>query len=228
MDSIFKVTNKGGGRGEILMYTDIGGWFGITALEFANQVRDLGNVSHVDLRVISEGGSVIEAIGMYNTIRAHPARWTAHIDGLAASAASWLVLAANHVNMAENAQFMIHRGKSPAFGDADDLRQMADLIEDIEKTAIVNAYMSKTGMDHDAIMDMMKAETWMNADKAKGYGFVDEITETIQMAASAQLSGRYAYAHAPESLMENHQDKAPTVTPLLQAAKMREMEMKTL
>lgn len=228
MDKIFKVTNKGKGRAEILLYTEIGGWFGLSSYEFIQEINALGSVSHVDLRVSSEGGSVIDAIDMYNAIRRHSAKWEAHIDGMAASAASWLVLATSRVHMAENAQYMIHRATTPAYGNADELRKMADLIEDIEQTAMVSAYKAKTGLDDKTIMDMLNAETWMNADKAKEHGFVDEITETLKMAASAKLSGRYAYANAPESLVENHHDRVPTTTPLLQAAKMREMEIKFL
>mgnify|MGYP000477434393 CR=1 FL=1 len=100
----------------------------------------MGNVSKVDLRVISEGGSVIEGIGIYNAIRAHNASWTVYIDGLAASAASWMILAADKIIMAENAQYMIHRAKSPAAGTGEELIKMGNLILDIEKTAMMNAY----------------------------------------------------------------------------------------
>ena len=226
-EKIFKVSNKNG-RGEIILYAEIGGWFGLSSSEFIQEINNLGNVSHVDLRISSEGGSVIEAIDMFNAIRRHPATWHAHIDGLAASAASWLPIAAKKIYMAENAQMMIHRASAPAFGTAEDLRKTADLIESIEQTALVNAYKAKTGLDDKTIMDMLDAETWMTADRAKELGFVDEISETLQMAASLKLSGRYAYNHAPKELIDQAgQENSELVgTPLLQAAKMREMEMK--
>ena len=232
-DKIFKITNKGGGKAEVLIYADIGGWFGISSLEFVQEINDLGNVSHVDLRISSGGGSVIEAIDMYNAIRRHAATWHAHIDGLAASAASWLILATDKVIMAENAQMMIHRAISDARGSANDLRKMADLIEDIEKTAMVNAYISKTGLDEATIMDMLDAETWMNATKAKELGFVDEISETLEMAASVTVPGRYHYTNTPTALLSNQSGEPgdgdndgidKTVTPLLQAAKQRQFE----
>ena len=232
-DKIFKVSNKGNGRAEILIYAEIGGFFGLSSFEFIQEINNLGNVNHVDLRVSSEGGSVIEAIDMYNAIRRHSATWHAHIDGLAASAASWLVLATQKVHMAENARFMIHRAKGGSYGDPDEIRKVADLIEDIEKTAIINAYMNKTGLSHNEIMDMMKDETWMSAEKAHKLGFVDEISETLQMAASVKLSGRYAYTHAPESLISNSDgtpgdddDSSSKETPRLRAAKLALAKLK--
>lgn len=221
MDKIFKATNKGG-KGEIILYADIGGFFGIDSVEFLQAIRNLGNVSSVDLRVSSEGGSVLTAVDMYNAIRRHPAAWTAHIDGLAASAASWLVLAASKVRMADNAQYMIHRASGIAMGTADDMRKTAGLIEDIESTAIVKSYVDKIGMTDSEIMDLMDAETWMNADKAKEFGFIDQIDGSMQMAANAQLSGRYQYAHPPSSLTVNAVDKQ---TPKLQAVTQRLMKL---
>jgi ATP-dependent protease ClpP protease subunit len=234
-DKIFKVSNKGNGKAEILIYAEIGGFFGLSSFEFIQEINNLGKVNHVDLRVSSEGGSVIEAIDMYNAIRRHPATWHAHIDGLAASSASWLVLATDKIYMAENAQYMIHRASTGAWGTADELRKMADLTESIEQTAMVNAYTAKTGMDDKTIMDMLNAETWLTADKAKEFGFVDEISETLQMAASVKLSGRYAYAHAPETLLTNNDgepgdddsdDNSSNVTPLLQAARLAAAKLK--
>lgn len=202
-DKIFKVTNKGGGRAEIIFYADIGEWYGISSLEFLQEIKSLGNVSHVDLRVSSGGGGVIAAIDMFNAIRRHSATWHAHVDGLAASAMSWLIIATDKIYMAENAQLMIHRAASPAYGTADELHKMADLIEDIESTAMVKAYVKKTGLSEKEIMDLLNAETWLNAEKAKELGFIDEITETMEMAASVKVADRYGYTHAPASLVEN-------------------------
>jgi len=231
-EKIFSVSNKGNGKAEILIYAEIGGFFGLSSFEFIQEIKTLGNVNHVDLRISSEGGSVIEAIDMYNAIRRHNATWHAHIDGLAASSASWLILAADKIFMAENAQYMIHRASTGAYGTANDLRKMADLTESIEQTAMVNAYKSKTGLDDKTIMDMLDAETWMVADKAKELGFVDEVTETLQMAASVKLSGRYDYTHAPESLVKNAggslaiKNSDDTKTPRLRAARLAEAKLK--
>ncbi len=200
LDKIFKITNNGGGKAEIIFYADIGQWYGVTSLEFLQMINEAGNVSHIDFRVSSGGGSVIAAIDMFNAIRRHPATWHAHIDGLAASAMSWLVTACSVIYMADNAQLMIHRATSNAYGNADELRKTADLIEDIENTSMINAYVRQTGLEKSEIMDLLNAETWMNAEKAKELGFIDEITETLEMAASVKISDRYGYAHAPESL----------------------------
>lgn len=231
-DKMFKVTNRGNGTGEILFYADVGYW-GITALEFQQQIRELGNVSKVDLRVISEGGSVIDGIGIYNAIRAHKAAWTVYIDGLAASSASWMILAAEKIIMAENAQYMVHRAQGMVAGTAEEMIKTANLIKDIEQTAMVNAYKSKTGKTDAEIMALLDAETWMNATQALTHGFVDEVSATLEMAASVKLSGRYDYTNAPASLLQNASDdsadnKSGEVVemPRLQAAKLAQAKLK--
>jgi len=196
---IFKVTNKNG-IGEVLLYTDIGGWFGITSREFIDEVSQLGNVKNVDLRISSEGGDVVTAIDIFNAIRRHPATWTAYIDGFALSAASWIPLATNKVVMADNAQMMIHRVQGVAIGNPEEVRKMADVWEDIENTAIISAYRTKTGLTRGELIDMMDAETWMNAQTAFDYGFIDEISGAMDVAACASLSGHYQYRNAPKRL----------------------------
>lgn len=200
---IFNATNKNG-TGEVLLYTDIGGFRGITSTEFMDRVNELGNVKNINLRISSEGGSVVTAVEIYNFIQRHAATWNTYIDGIALSSASWIPLATDKIYMAENAQMMIHRVQGIAIGQPDDIRKMADVMEDIENTAIISAYRNKTGLSRGDLIDMMNAETWMNATKAYDLGFVDEITGNMEMAAHARLSGHYNYLNVPTKLVSSN------------------------
>ncbi|EMW05741.1 clp protease family protein [Escherichia coli 2850750] len=95
------------GAADISIYEEIGG-FGVTAKQFAEDLKALGDVSHINLRIHSPGGDVFEGIAIYNLLRNHPADITVYIDGVAASMASGVAMAGDRVVMPENAMMMIH------------------------------------------------------------------------------------------------------------------------
>lgn len=96
------------GAADISIYEEIGG-FGVTAKQFAEDLKALGDVSHINLRIHSPGGDVFEGIAIYNLLRNHPADITVYIDGVAASMASVVAMAGDRVVMPENAMMMIHK-----------------------------------------------------------------------------------------------------------------------
>jgi len=118
---------------------------------------------------------------------------TAKIDGLAASAATYIALAADKVEMAAGSFFMIHKGWTFAMGNADELRETSKLLDKVDES-IVNDYVKKTGMASDEIINLMAAETWFSASEALERGFVDEITDGKAVSNRFDLS---AYDNAP-------------------------------
>ena len=101
---------------EVFLYDQIG-FFGISAEQFVKDLRGI-NSATVALRINSPGGAVFEGVAMMNAIREHPARITAHIDGLAASIASGIAMAADEIVMAKGAFMMIHEPFGLVVGDA--------------------------------------------------------------------------------------------------------------
>lgn len=169
------------GSVEISIYDEIG--FGeVTAKYFLAELKKYKG-QHIDLRINSVGGSVIEGTAIYNSLRRHKGGLTVHVDGLAASMASVIAMAGEEVVMAENAMLMIHNPWSLSVGDADDLRKEADVLDKIKNT-LVNAYARKTGMEASTIASMMDEETWLDATEAVAMGFADEIEDGIEAAAS--------------------------------------------
>jgi HK97 family phage major capsid protein len=175
---------------EILIYESIGeGWFedGIGAKEFAKELKALGDIKNLTVRINSPGGSVFEGQAIYSQLQSHEAQITVHIDGIAASIASVIAMAGDLIIMPKNATMMIHDPMGMAMGNAEDMRKMAEAL-DIIKLGIIAAYRDKTGMEDKEISKLMSEETWMTADDAVSKGFADEIDEPVKAAASFDLS----------------------------------------
>lgn len=170
-------------------------WFGGVAPEpFVKALADI-NASTINLRINSPGGSVFGARAIEQALREHPARVVAHIDGLAASAATFIAMAADEVVMNKGALFMIHKAWTFAYGNADDLQATAELLSKIDGT-LVTTYVDRTGQSAEKVAEWMTAETWFTAQEAIDAGFADSIADSQPKAQAAwNLS---AYAKAPQ------------------------------
>ncbi len=129
---------------------------------------------------------------MYSYLKSHPANITVKIDGLAASSASIVAMAGNKVIMPSNALIMIHNPSSSIFGEAEDLRDEADILDKIRDT-FANIYIAKTGLEREKIISMMNAETWLSAQEAHDLKFCDEISDAVQIAAMSTKTGGFIY-----------------------------------
>lgn len=193
----YSVKNAGNGEASIYLYDAIGDYFGISPLQFAKDLNAL-DVATINLHINSPGGDVFAARAMVAAIQAHPAAIIAHIDGLAASAATYVATSASEVRMTQGAFFMIHNGWTLAMGDKREMRATADLLEKVDGS-IVSDYVGKTGKDQSQIIDWMNAETWFTADEALSNGFINSINEGKAAKNSWNLA---AYGNAPKALLE--------------------------
>lgn len=201
-----KINNKGNGKAEILIYEDIGeGWMGgLSAKRFADDLKALGKLTEINVRINSPGGSVFDGVAIYNTLRKNGARIIVDIDGLAASIASIIAMAGHEINMASNAFMMIHDPWGLFAGNADELREQADLLDKVRGT-LVDTYVGQAGEEkRNDIDEMMRAETWMTASEAEEHGLIHSITDEMQMAAHVDNS-KFKYKHIPEA-MQNQSD----------------------
>lgn len=204
MKKWFEIINKAD-KAEIWIYEQIGEDFwsggGVTAKGFQKELAGI-KAGQIDLHINSPGGEVFDGITIYNLIKQHPANVTTYIDGIAASIASVIALAGDKVIMAENALYMMHNPYGSCCGNADELRQMADVLDKVSGS-ISMAYSGKTGKPDDEIKALMDAETWLSADEAQEMGFCDEIAEQMDMAACAKfvpLMVKAKFKHIPENL----------------------------
>jgi len=188
----YRMTNRAG-RGEVYLYGAIGAsWYGegVTAKQFAKDLKELGNVSGIDLRINSEGGSVPEAEAIYTHLVEHKASVTAHIDGMAASAASFIAMAGDEILISDSGFVMIHDARMLEYGTADDFRRAADLLERTTEK-ITQKYANRTKNDTAKIREWMKAETWFIGEEAVKNGFADKVVENLKVAASVRDPSRY-------------------------------------
>ena len=193
---LFKIDNLVD-ESTIYLYDAIDSFFGINAQEFVSELAAIKSPT-INLRINSPGGDVFDARAMATAINNHPSKIVAHIDGLAASAATYIALSADEVRMSEGGFFMIHNAWTLAFGNSADMRAMAGLLDKIDAT-IVNDYAKKTGKGADEISAWMSAETWFTAQEALDNKFVDSITPGVKAQNNWDLA---AYINAPKALTE--------------------------
>jgi ATP-dependent Clp endopeptidase proteolytic subunit ClpP len=157
---------------EILIYDEIGYW-GVTAQDFKTALDGI-TASTINVRINSPGGDVFDGLAIYNSLKAHPATINTFVDGWAASAASFIMLAGDTVSMAENSMAMIHKAWSVGIGNADDMLALNGVLNKID-AQIAGMYAAKTGKTPDECLAAMAAETWFTAAEAKEFGLVDAV-----------------------------------------------------
>lgn len=176
-------------------------WFGgVDATSFVQTLK--GMIGDVHLRINSPGGSVFAARAMVQAMREHAGQVIAHVDGVAASAATFITSGADRTIMAPGAMLMVHKAWSLAFGNADDFLATASLLDKIDGT-IAETYAAAAtarGVEPADFTALMAAETWLTGAEAIERGLADTIDEAKDKTAAAQARARWdlsAYEHAP-------------------------------
>jgi ATP-dependent Clp protease protease subunit len=183
-------------------------WGGVAAESFVKLLNSL-TAPIIHVRVNSPGGDVFAARSMVAAIREHKSKIIVHIDGYAASAATFLVIAADESYISEGGMFMIHNAWTIAAGNSNDFLTTADLLERLDQT-LRTQYGEKSGEDVEQIKSWMDAETYFFGQEAVDAGFVDGIAEvTPKNHIKWDFS---AYKNAPEQQQQNS-DPAPPPEP---------------
>jgi ATP-dependent Clp protease protease subunit len=195
----FEVSNDAqASEATIYLYDVIDAYWGISAADFVKAIAGI-SAETIHLRINSPGGDVFEARAMATALRQHKAKVIAHIDGLAASCASWIALAADEVEISAGAFYMIHRSWSYSMGNAADLRAAADLLEKVDEE-LVAEYVRETGATDEQVRAWLDAETWFTADEAVTHKFADRLaSDAPKDTAAWDVS---AFARAPKDLLE--------------------------
>ncbi len=184
---MYKFTNSGD-QTEILLYSLIEG--GYTVSRLIKDLKELPQDSAITLRINSDGGEIFDAIAMYNYLKDRDVHVI--IDGICASAASIVAMSGKRITMKQGSMFMIHNPITFAYGESEYLRAQADILDKITES-IISIYQTKTNREHDEILALMKAESWMTENEALGYGFVDEIDTQPGPEPSAQAAAAMTY-----------------------------------
>lgn len=197
----------------------------MTAKNLIDELQGL-RVDELHIHINSPGGEVDDGIAIYNTLRNHPARKTTFIDSLAASAASFIALAADEVVIALTGQIMIHDASTIAIGDADELRETADLLDRYSNN-IAGIYSRKSGRSVEEFRELMKAETWFTGAEAVEAGLADRTDEDTEEESGEDMQERMTARHnlslfafryagrekAPAPALTNHVEPKPLAEP---------------
>ena len=182
---------------EVLIYDEIGA-YGVSAKGFLAELGALPDDASIDLRLNSPGGSVFDAVAIYNALSRHAGTITVWIDGIAASAASYIAMAGDEIVMPENAFLMIHDPSGIVMGTAVDMREMAGTLDKIA-ASMTRGYAAKSGKPDTEIAALMAAETWFDAKDALDLGLATRMAEPVRIAARFDIAG---FRNAPPELVE--------------------------
>lgn len=178
----FSVVNRAD-VAEVLLYEDIAA---SSSGSFVRQLKAI-EAPQITVRINSSGGNVFDAIAMSNALRDHPARVTTIVDGLAASAASFIATAGDEVIMNRNSELMIHNPKAVMAGGSSEMRSIADRLDAVRDN-IASMYAAKAGGSVHEWRDLMAAETWFSADEAVQVGLADRVSDQPAVTNQHDLS----------------------------------------
>ena len=206
---------------ELILYGDISSgnsWYDdeITPKQFDEELKALGDVDEITVRINSGGGDVFAANAIYTRLKDHKAKINVKIDGWAASAATIIAMAGDTIQIPASGVFMIHNPKMGVLGyysAAEFEKQTAELA--VIKASIINAYCLKTGKKSEEISNLMDIETWYDGKQAVDSGFCtelmfDDVTTEVEDAThivvnSVQMSLK-DYKNFPKKLKEQHEN----------------------
>ena len=169
-------------------------WFGISATSpslVKAAIAEAENEGEKELliEINSGGGSVWAGAEIFYALKKFNGTVNAEIPSIAASAATFIAMAADKISMSLLGQFMIHGASTWQSGNHQAMTDASDFLKSIDDS-IINAYMQKTSKTRDELREMMNKDSWMTAQQAKDAGFIDEIlfeNKTIDAVASSNV-----------------------------------------
>lgn len=199
--------SNGGERPAVYLYGVIGDEYGgITSDQLRKELAQIPSKQAIDLHIHSEGGSVFDGIAMHSQLSQRSGAVNVMVDGLAASAASFVAMAGKSITMAQHSWMMIHEAHGIGMGRAADFRTAADRLEAMN-AEIVSIYTKRWKGTADDLRAAMDAETWFDAEGAVASGLADSVGKSLSIAAC--IDNRFGYKKMPETL-------AQTVSPAIQ------------
>ncbi len=194
-------------------------WFDDDVTPAAFKKDLLSGKGPISIWINSPGGDCVAASQIYNMLMEYPGDVTVKVDGIAASAASVIAMAGSRVLMSPTSLMMIHNPLTLAIGDSDEMKKAIQLLDEV-KESIINAYEIKTGLPRNQLSQLMDAETWMNANKAKEYGFCDDILFLNQSSNESGSPSAFLFSRraVTNSLLDKLKTKIPTTQTRVKAA----------
>ena len=204
--------------GEIVSERD--DWFGsesdVVITEFKEELDRLGNIKNLNMYINSPGGDVFAAstmISILNRLKQNCTTINAYVDGLSASAASFLMMVADNINLYKNSVVMVHKPMSIAIGNANDMQKTIDALNKIEDSVMMPMYMGKAKVSENKIKGLINAETWLNASDMDKYFNVTLLDEEKVAVARIKSNLFKNYKNVPEFIKNSleNEEIAPKI-----------------
>lgn len=194
--------------GEIVSEKD--DWYGsendFALTDFQKQLDALGNIQALNLYINSPGGDVFTASTVISMLKRmknkNNVMINAYVDGLSASAASFLMMVADNIYLYKNSIVMVHKPMSIAFGNSNDMKKTIEALDKIEDSVMIPMYMDKSKIDIDTVKQLINDETWLNSDQMKEYFDVTVLDQEKIAVASISSNLFKNYKHIPEMLKD--------------------------
>lgn len=181
----YRIQNVATGPTQVHIFDEIG-FPGVSAQGFAADLADVKG--DIEVHINSQGGQVFDGIAIYNTLKARTGQVSVIVDGIAASAASFIAQAASpgRLGISSPAQMMVHNAMAYCEGNPQDMRDMAELLDRMSNS-IAGIYASRSGKPTDYYRALMDKETWLNGQEAVSEGLADyvvskDITNEVEAA----------------------------------------------
>ncbi|OMD20663.1 Clp protease ClpP [Paenibacillus odorifer] len=206
--------NQANNEADLYLYLEIASWGGgyaaHSAKSFKSELDALGEISTLNVYINSPGGDVFEGRAIYNMLKRHKAFIRVHIDGLAASIAAYIAMAADELIMPNNAMLMIHNAWMNTSGNAKELREAADMLDKVN-LSMRQDFLLRSGdkLDEETLTNLLEAESWLTAQEALDYGLCDVVTGAKQIAALADTKLLAQYRNVPTAMTQKEEPPTP-------------------
>lgn len=209
--------------GEIVQEKSVDWWTGeesqtdVGLMDFKKELDDIGNVQTLNLYINSPGGDVFTASTMISMLKRLKDKGTtinAYVDGLSASAASFLMMVADNVYLYKNSTVMVHKPMSIAIGNANDMQKTIDALNKIEDNVMLPMYMSKSKVSEEEIKGLIDDETWLSASEMDKYFNVTLLNDEKTAVASIKSDLFKNYKNVPDFIknsLENEENSEKIV-----------------
>ena len=203
----YEFKNKTEKSADLYVYGEIVGekWYDndVTAIDFNNQLKELGDIDELNIFMNTPGGSVFVASAICSMLQRLKDKGTiinTYVDGLCASAGTFILMLGDNINLYSNSITMIHKPISWVYGNTDDLQKEIDVLNKIQNNTMIPLYMKKAKVDEETINQLINDESWLSTDEMNEYFDVNVIEEEKQVAACVDEKLFNNYKHTPENL----------------------------
>jgi ATP-dependent protease ClpP protease subunit len=189
--------SKDGKTTHVYLNDLIGGWFGVDANEFVRELTAI-DTDEISVHLNSPGGAVFDAVMIYNALKSHKASVKVNVEGLAASAASFIAQAGDEVIMHDGAMMMIHDASGIVLGSAKDMRDTAIVLDKVSNN-IASIYAKRAGEDAAFWRALMQEEVWYDPQESVDVGLADRVSDDKAVDVTDKLLSIFNYAGRGQS-----------------------------